>query len=65
MKSETWDAYGILNHLGTPWTPRTFDSAVDALEYLRDWSRFTKIKLPRHKVVSVRVTVRTKKSKTK
>ena len=58
--SQTWDAYGIANHYGEPWTPRTFDTREAAQDHL-DKSPF---KTPRHKVVPVRVTVRIEKVET-
>jgi hypothetical protein len=52
--SQTWPAYGIRNHHGEPWTPRTFDSEGEAQAYLDN----SPYKTSRHKVVPVRVTVR-------
>lgn len=51
----TW-RFGILNHIGTIWTPETFDTENEAARYLaaRE-SQYSN--LSRHKVVPVRVTV--------
>lgn len=32
--SQTWDRWGIINHLGDPWTPETFDTQEQADAYL-------------------------------
>lgn len=57
----TWPhgRYGILNHLGSPWTPATFDTEQQAKNYLaREQERNPTWKLGKHKVVPVSVTVR-------
>ena len=52
--SQTWNAFGIANAYGEPWTPRTFDTEKHADEHMKGSSHTTK----RHRVVPVRVTVR-------
>ena len=59
-KSVTWSAFGILNGVGQPWTPRTFDTEDAAQDYITDYSYAFpgEIDLTKHRVVPVRVTVR-------
>ena len=64
-KSASWDRFGIINHLGDPWTPETFDNADQAQAYLDECrAGWPKPKagepdpLRRHKVSKMRVTVK-------
>ena len=51
----TW-RFGILNHIGTIWTPETFETEDEAARYLaRRQNQHSDLR--RHKVVPVRVTV--------
>lgn len=63
-KSITYNRFGILNHLGEPWTPETFDTADQAQAYLDECrAGWPKPKagepdpLRHHRVSKVRVTV--------
>lgn len=57
-----WDQFGIANHLGEPWTPRTFDTREAAQHYLdinrQNWPK--PHGLDDHVVVPVTVTVEIK-----
>lgn len=59
-KSHMSKRFGILNHIGTIWTPETFDTLLAAQDYLdrarKVWPN-SAYGLTRHKVVPVRVTV--------
>ena len=57
----TWPngMFGILNHLGGVWTPRTFNSADEAQRFLeRQKTLNPSWRLDKHRVVPVSVTVR-------
>jgi len=48
--------YGILNHIGGIWTPKTFDTESEARRYLKSQMPLYG-DLSRHTVIPVRVTV--------
>lgn len=50
--------YGILSHVGGIWTPETFENEGQARAYLKGYNAaYPFLKLGKHKVVPVRVTV--------
>ena len=54
----TMDRYGIMNHVGGIWSPETFESIEGANAYIDKYQRENpRVKLDRHKVIPVRVTV--------
>jgi hypothetical protein len=54
--------FGILNHVGQIWTPRTFDSEAEGKEFISGYQAANKASdLRRHKVVPVNVTVSVKR----
>lgn len=55
-KKSRSDAWGIRNHLGGIWTPQTFGSEMEAIEYLRK-KRSTMKGLDNHAVVRVRLSI--------
>jgi hypothetical protein len=59
----TWRGpWGIVNHLGAPWSTHTFWDAKGGETYLAKQAKeFPMLKLGRHRVVPVSVTVRTVK----
>jgi len=61
-RSCTWDAISIMNAQGEPWTRQVWLDEADALAYLKHYQTRTGVKLPKHKAVAVRITVRIPKS---
>lgn len=60
-KQYTWnqDVFGIINHMGEPWTHKTFGTRVAATAYLDAQQAINPTwKLSKHRVVPVSVTVR-------
>lgn len=64
-KPVTWTRFGILNHLGEPWTPETFDTQNQAQIYLdqcrEGWPNPNggePYPLAGHRVSKMKVTVR-------
>lgn len=58
----TWGPmFGIVNHLGAPWTPRAFWNEAQARSYLKGVAALNPTwKLGRHRIVRVSLTVRTR-----
>ncbi len=54
----SWNRFGVMNHLGGIWSPRTFDNAQEAMDYIRAENQsWPSMDLRKHKIVPVRVTV--------
>ena len=64
-KIKSVKAFGILNAYGEFWTNRTFDTELEAENYMNDfWGSITpRPSMDKHRVISVRISPLTKRRK--